>query len=445
MDGQEHRRELSEFVDLAAHRAEGCGCSKSGGCSSHTSTSARAESSRSERPARGDADALCGNSSFRLDPPFDPRILARIGDSRHEVVFDVSEDERERRPPNPWTRLSVVNDLVVVRGRSFEPAGPGGMPYQPLGFGPPPSLQKEIAPPPSLPSAPYAAIRDCSGPDGSHPQFHDQEFRWSSKCNGVEQVGNRFWLAYQICRSAELELRSYLQHWGDDAKLRELWNAHSMIKEASLAWWFGSDSSRWFHTRLTTVAYRLACWSWCFRHGFWGDPIVDKAVLIRCHPNEGKNKAAYAYHAEPNVVTLLGPWFKLKDLHPFDVAEAQQAIALLHEMGHYSGSGGQDGVAAAPYGVPTHFWMNAWKGALEPPRDRRNDVCDGSPGNRCYQTAIWTLTDLWYTGGRPRLLVDEFQKGSDDAYDDMMDNVDNYTSYMWNRWQDRGYCRMVVT
>jgi hypothetical protein len=47
-------------------------------------------------------------------------------------------------------------------------------------------------------------------------------------------------------------------------------------------------------------------------------------------------------------------------------------------------------------------------------------------------------------GINPKRLVDEFESGSNEGRRDMLDNIDNYVCYMYNRWVDRNYCRVEV-
>ena len=136
----------------------------------------------------------------------------------------------------------------------------------------------------------------------------------------------------------------------------------------------------------------------------------------------GDGVAGYAYfpnaHGQPEDGMICEARF-------FGISHAEDAV-LIHEMGHYSGAGG------VPY--TPNFVIGAWSGLLAAPRDRRNDVCGGG---RCYQGSIFS--NGLYNGGRPHELVEEFEQGNNDAGHDMLDNIDNYASYMWNRWQDRNY------
>lgn len=45
-------------------------------------------------------------------------------------------------------------------------------------------------------------------------------------------------------------------------------------------------------------------------------------------------------------------------------------------------------------------------------------------------------------GVAPRALVSSFEAGSSEGKRDMLDNIDNYVCYMWNRWIDRKWCQL---
>jgi hypothetical protein len=225
-------------------------------------------------------------------------------------------------------------------------------------------------------------------------------------------------LAYQVLRSAERELLSWRDSDYSDKKLRLLWqNAWTKHEFASLRYWFGDESERWFNSRFETIVDTIRRWSYCFRHGFYVG--LDLPVFLRCSPN---NNSASAYHAEPNVVTLCSSWF---DLPPFE-----QATMLLHEMGHWSSR------------IPVPLWQPslAWVGLDSDPQDRKHSVCQGGSYNsdRCYRPSDLSPSD-WYVDGDPKELVVEFEDGDDQAGDDMLGNIDNYVSYMWNRWNDHNY------
>ncbi len=373
---------------------------------------------------RSQAEPACGNAEFEYDIPMDARTLGSIGGMRHEVCFDdEAQDDclmdrdtppRLRRP----RRLKVVDDLQLKCGGTSEGAGPRapawtrGQPPQADGHSTADTHETEGMPPAHGRPSPVLVY------EGKY------KAGWAyrvSKWDDKQILEDRFEKAYQVVRSAELELLGYLQYWDDETKLRSLWTARHQHRVAALDFWFGSFKARWFRTRLLTVAHTLANWSACFEHGFYG---FHKPVLIRLYTNSGSNAG---FHAEPNVVTLCRPWFDIeKKYGEFERVEAEQVFTVIHEMGHYSGAGG------VPY--TPNFVIGAWSGLLAAPRDRRNDVCGGG---RCYQGSIFS--NGLYNGGRPHELVEEFEQGNNDAGHDMLDNIDNYASYMWNRWQDRNY------
>jgi len=457
VDGREHgvvgvgayRHEVSEFTDLSAHRVDGesgvhrtlvpCGCSGESDSRPVASHNCARESVvlRPGHPfaERGQLDrtrSRCGNSEFECQLSFDARTLGAIGGMRHEVCLD--DEDEERRPacnepsrvPRP-PRLKVLDDLEQVCG------GADGFPDFP------PAMAKSPSKPSAGPSASHSNQEGGGMPPAhnqkANPAFlvHEGKYKsgWayrvskSGACYGSQLVKDRFELAYQVLRSAELEVLGYLEYWENQEALEWLWSARETYDQSTLEYWFGRASSRWFRSRLATVAITLSNWSACFRHGFYG---FHKPVFLRCYPNNGSNAG---FHAEPNVVTLARPWFEIADKYgSMNTAqiEAEQVFTVIHEMGHYSGAGGVS--------YTNHFWINAWAGLIAAPRDRQNDVC----GGKCYQgsTSNFSAKPL-YGGGAPHDLVVKFESGNDDAGEDMLDNIDNYVSYMWNRWIDRNY------
>ena len=262
-------------------------------------------------------------------------------------------------------------------------------------------------------------------------------------CHGgfADAVWRAFRIAYQLIRTADVELRYWFEenHAGvnlDDA--REFWRYSATGQpECTLEYWFGDADAEGFGERFGTVYNTIKSWSRCFRRGFYY-PIYQP-VYIRCRGDKDLGDTI-AVHASLNVITLYADWFT-------EGSEWWRALVLLHEMGHLSGS-------SLFFMFPGFFGLGVGQGITltEGPRDRRNSRCDGWSENKCYAVASdanqhssrATLINTNQIPPNPRRLVEDFEAGSKEARRDMLGNIDNYVCYMQNRWVDRDYRRVQV-
>lgn len=255
-------------------------------------------------------------------------------------------------------------------------------------------------------------------------------------CAGSQMVKNRFWLAHQVVAAAASEI----DHWGNlpESVRREMWNRQAYhspanpdvgfpgppvdedgLPVATLSYWFGDANADSFGLRWARLSYIVRMWEYRFRHGFYN---YHNPVYLRC--KQKKTCAGYSYHRQHNTITLCKGWFDIKTQHPPTVIqEADQATIIIHEMGHHCTDLGQ------------------------PPWDRRHGACGKG---RCYQALLGDIEQEYpnrpiFVGGDPRDLVLAFENGSESAMKDMMWNIDNYQSWFWNRWMDRGRCRLVTS
>jgi len=254
-------------------------------------------------------------------------------------------------------------------------------------------------------------------------------------CNQTRrfQVRQAYNLAYRVIRAAEAEI-DHLAAQVLPLNRRLLWEASEVIndnapavfqKAYSLGFWFGQASAPDFSYRVHKVQTRIRAWSRCFREGF----SASGPVLILCKKKgESCPKSIAARHIFKDTISLCPRWWTY--------SAEERALTLLHEMGHYSG------------------------GDIYHPRDERSsDYCSGGwnlAKNMCYRTSrvygkgTCTQTDDScpngvYTFGNPRELAKAFQKGSKVAMAILLNNVDNYICWMWNRWIARGTCIQTVS
>ena len=259
------------------------------------------------------------------------------------------------------------------------------------------------------------------------PKFR-AKVKGRAKCVGsdLDVVSLVFFEAYQRCRAAELEL-DYLATL-DPGMMAYYWGRFDHLPESALSYWFGDNL--WLPTpipeipgtattfdvfgRFAFVRRVVRAVGHAFRNGFRNN---NKGVRIRCK-SRGCAGGAGARHLKRNTITICPPFFGFE--------REVQIYALLHEMHHWS---------------------------VKPlaPRDRNNPLCESDDaGSNCYQfrlTGDGGDTDdatslLFYTGGPPRRLVEAFEDGDFGAGADMIYNIDNFTSWILNRWVDRGPCRL---
>ena len=114
-----------------------------------------------------------------------------------------------------------------------------------------------------------------------------------------------------------------------------------------------------------------------------------------------------ARHIARNTIELMPDYF--------DLTPAEQAVSLLHEMGH-------------------------WAIGMTAPRDERDDLCSGGwnrEENMCYRdVAAITDMDSRFRSGNPRTLAIAADRGSGHALGVALNNIDNYVCWMWNRFND---------
>jgi len=227
----------------------------------------------------------------------------------------------------------------------------------------------------------------------------------------IPTINDLYSQAYRMCRIAELEL-DYIETLSHEGLL-QLWHAYVEHEESSLSFWFGDldfgggNLLQWTEVRFNIVREVVKAVSRAFRHGFkaWHDPVT-----VKCHDDCDQ----IARHLTQNAVTLCPPFW--------GHSEADQVTTILHEMFHWS-----------LFPASTN------------PRDRNNPICAAdacTDGTDCYQCLLFA--DEIFTGGAPRDLVLAFEAWDDAAGDDMIYNIDNYMSWIWNRWQDRKMCRINV-
>ena len=220
-------------------------------------------------------------------------------------------------------------------------------------------------------------------------------------------VRDAFAQGFLITRFAEFQLKEIEEQplfWQ-----RVLWNDPTVPLTSRLSYWFGGSYEPDFSERLAKVRKGISNWRKGFQQGFYANGI--KPVYLRC-----KTSSCFgtrARHILRNTVSLCQPWFD-------DDNVDARTITMLHEMGHYSG------------------------GDAYHPRDERDDECTGGwnvAENMCYRGS---LVNRRFTGGNPRDLVVGFEDNTNGRGSEIMDvflnNVDNYTCYMWNRWVEMGDC-----
>lgn len=441
MDGHEHRGELSEFVDLAAYRQEGggCGCSKS-----------EPSSARRIRPEANSARLTerCGSAGVEDKVAgLCPRTLSALLDLESEIEsVDEFEDDERPRPGQPTLR--IVHGLESVNRTHLQP----GFDHDLLDLGRMPPI--EMVPMVKVGHALSDHFEGGMGADDLEapdtfwwecPEDPDFEYNAEDmrrckvglcRCSGKELEGVKvpFHLAYQVIRSAEVEMKFWYDRLDSHpASVRLFWRARKkpLVAMGTLEHWFGTaDAGDDFEERFRAVFETIRAWSYRFRHGFYG---VHLPVYIKCRGDKHTNWPAR--HLNLNVITLAAGYFEKNP--------TSRAITLLHEMGHLSRSG----LFPWLFPLPVGFSLGLGTALRLGPRDRRNDVCHSvsivEDSRKCYRTSQDEMEpDEWLFGPNPEALVELFQAGDDEGRRDMLDNIDNYVCYMWNRWVDRGYCSL---
>lgn len=244
---------------------------------------------------------------------------------------------------------------------------------------------------------------------GAEIDYRDARFRRQKrgvgKCTGnkLKQVTSSFAYGYVLCESARREVR-HIMDSGEDARI--LWHASAEKVEASLGYWFGNDYSLAQMSRmLHKIDDMLTEWSLAFCGGFRN--ILP--VYIRCKSRNSGSAQNMARHTFKNTIELMPRYF--------NQPKARQDATMLHEMGHRCKS-------------------------LLKPRDERHDLCIGgwnADQNMCYRDTPTIRThNSTYRFGNPRVLALEATNGNTSARKTLLNNIDNYVCYMWNRYVDHG-------
>jgi hypothetical protein len=230
------------------------------------------------------------------------------------------------------------------------------------------------------------------------------------KCTGgkLTAVRRAYAFAYVMLESAKEEVRA-IKRSGTDARV--LWHAYMEADEARLSHWFGENySQQEVMTLLHKIDDMLSEWSMAFCGGF--RDILP--VFIRCKSKNGVGDGP-ARHIVKNTIELFPRYF--------DMPPARQAITMLHEMGHRCKS-------------------------LLKPRDESHDLCSGGwkrSGDMCYRdTSEVNGWDDLFSGGNPRILAEAATRGNGSARTTLLNNIDNYLCYMWNRYADHGERTMYL-
>lgn len=242
--------------------------------------------------------------------------------------------------------------------------------------------------------------------DKSEAKFRRQRVG-SGKCTGgkLTDVRRAFGSAYYLLEAAKEEVRAIKRNPTD---ARVLWHASMENEKSALSYWFGEDYSQQETMRLLQkIDEILSAWSLAFCAGF-RDLLP---VFIRCKSKNGVGDGP-ARHLVKNTIELFPRYF--------DMPRAKQTITMLHEMGHRCKS-------------------------LLTPRDERHDLCSGGwngEKNMCYRDHrdVSDNKDLFKGGSNPRILAEAATSGNGSAKKTLINNIDNYVCYIWNRYaehQDR--------
>lgn len=500
----EYRKDDSRFSNLTEHRLNdedpSGGCSKTAGCE----CAGEDPRQRSGYPHLGSAsEKLHDSSSERLPPA--SRIIAEAAEESQvgealdllssqsdvfslfggidtEVVFledsslggchcapraNSGLSEVDELRPGQTLQLGIATGLVVIS--AADPAvsvaddiqapilsnlnftahkvdacaKPGGAP-EPLGT----QTLLNITPPPQ-----EGVVEPVC--DGWKVDDNEWKFR-VNKITGCKEwklvmIRAAYGLAYKVVRSAEREL-AYIATQFNSGTQKLLWDSYGgWENECSLAFWFGKADGPDFALRLEHVSRIIRRWSRGFREGFYHNS--KKPVLIHCKPNDCTE--ATAQHIIRNYIVLCKQWMDLPD--PID-----RMIVLMHEMGHYS-----DGDIYHPRDEKYEgICMGGWKPYLNKQEHRYQ--CYRGTETRQTRHAKYapdpttSAHDLfreyptadplnWLARNNPRELVKVFDGYPTDDVSEktaiavrkvFLNNVDNYTCYMWNRWVDRGYCHL---
>lgn len=245
--------------------------------------------------------------------------------------------------------------------------------------------------------------------DPDAPKFRRQGVG-VGKCTGnkLKVVKRAYLEAYCLVEGARREVNAISRN--PDARI--LWHGSVVYKEASLAYWFGANySPAQMNRMLTKIEGILTEWSLAFCAGFRS--LLP--VFIRCKSVGAVGDGTLGRHLVKNTIELTPIYFSR--------SRNQQAITLLHEMGHRST-------------------------ALLKPRDERHDLCSGGwnpKKNMCYREHDDVDEDRKiFKGGNPHRLAVAAENNNTDARRTALNNIDNYVCYMWNRQRDHGLNLMYL-
>jgi len=240
--------------------------------------------------------------------------------------------------------------------------------------------------------------------DITRSKFRRQR-RGIGKCTGgkLKDVMRAFGSSYMMLECAKIEVRKMKSNPTD---ARILWHASHEFEEASLSNWFGENYTQGeTMTMLHKIDDMLTEWSMAYCGGFRG--ILP--IFIRCKSKNGVGGGP-ARHLVKNTIELFPRYF--------DMTRQRQTVTMLHEMGHRCKS-------------------------LLKPRDERHHLCSGgwnSKENMCYRenSEIQGDWDDIFRSGNPRTLARAATDGNGSAKKTLLNNIENYVCYMWNRYVDHG-------
>ncbi|NJL71436.1 MAG: hypothetical protein HC888_07370 [Candidatus Competibacteraceae bacterium] len=413
-------------------------------------------------------------------------------DLEHEVVLVDDDDDEGNRLRR---RLKVIDGLEVFEARppeeggplNIKSKGPGGLPPAPAGglgvrrpkvpFVAGRDLASVPNPPPTDKMAPKIPQKgkqtnqyDC--PDDLGYGHSGARYRLATsgkgQCSEGEQkaVNEAFWMAYQFVRSAEVEMAEWEDRSVEDKQY--FWQAYQRKGNSTLETWFGGATMPFFEERFKVVLETLKAVSFRYRHGFYsvGSVSADIPVTIKCRPDMDDGPVV-ASHTAINVITLKKLWWGFEA--PQGRMDMRRPCIVVHEMFHWCRND-----FVVPLGPGFNLFssvliQNIWLDDLD---DRKDDACVFGvfdEKNKCYQQTGAIAIGEWEWGSgpfvlpiekpfagntgyyltlserltNPGVLVENFDLQVDgDAMYKMMGNIDNFVSYLWNRWVDHGYCRL---
>ncbi|MEM7094425.1 MAG: hypothetical protein AAF567_15595 [Actinomycetota bacterium] len=246
--------------------------------------------------------------------------------------------------------------------------------------------------------------------------------RGVGKCTGdkLKKVQASYAMAYVMAKSAHDEVRHIIDHGSNPLVL---WHGSVHHPEASLAHWFGENYSGAQTSRmLHKIEDMLAEWSTAFEAGF--RDILP--VYIRCKSADPVFGNPPARHWARNTIELMPDYFDM-DRHKRD-------ITMLHEMGHQCKS------TFKPRDESHRLCSGGWK--------RGDDMCyrekaDMNVAEDDFGNPVKPHDRLFKTGN-PRILAQAASRGDVSARKALLNNIDNYVCFMWNRYVDRSEQTLVL-